>query len=151
MAEQQLQFEQWIPASIKEVFSFFSNASNLEKLTPGWLNFRILSQSTPQIQAGTLIEYQLKLHGIPFTWKTLIEEWIPEKQFVDTQLKGPYSLWHHTHTFEEKDGGVLMIDKIRYQVPLGILGHLVAGNYVKKDITRIFDYRKEVITKVFGS
>jgi len=86
---------------------------------------------------------------VPIQWRTLIAEWNPKNSFVDTQLKGPYKLWHHTHTFIEKDGGVLMTDTVRYEVPFGTLGDLIAGNYVKKDVTKIFNYRKEVISKTF--
>jgi ligand-binding SRPBCC domain-containing protein len=147
--EKEIEFVQWIPASLDEVFAFFSAASNLEKLTPPWLHFKIIGQSTPQIQKGTLIDYQLKLRGLPFKWKTLIEEWNPQHSFVDTQLKGPYKLWHHTHIFEAKDGGVLVTDRIRYEVPMGLIGDLVAGNYVKKDVTKIFNYRKKIISEIF--
>jgi ligand-binding SRPBCC domain-containing protein len=133
------------------VFSFFSEASNLEKITPPWLHFRILSQSTPKIEKGTLIDYRLRLHGIPIKWRTLIADWNPTHDFVDTQLKGPYKLWHHTHIFEAQNGGVLMTDRVKYQVPLGTLGRWAAGNFVKKDIEEIFRYRKEIITKFFGA
>lgn len=132
------------------MFYFFSSTSNLERITPPWLHFKITGQSTPQIEKGTLIDYQLKLHGIPIKWRTLIEQLNPQHDFVDTQLKGPYKLWHHTHIFKPCLGGVLMTDKVRYQVPFGVLGHLLAGNYVKKDVTRIFKYRRETISQIFG-
>lgn len=82
-------------------------------------------------------------------WKTLIEEWSPQQYFVDTQLKGPYKLWHHTHTFESLNGGVQMTDKIRYEIPAGPIGHLLGGSFVKKDIEKIFMYRQEIISKTF--
>jgi len=139
-----------VAAPLDEVFDFFSDAANLEKLTPPWLHFRVVAQSTPQIQKGTLIDYQLKVHGLPLKWRTLIEDWNPKHQFIDTQLKGPYTLWHHTHTFEVKDNGVLMTDRVRYQVPLGRFGKMVAGSLVQKDIEKIFKYRKDIISKTFG-
>lgn len=103
------------------------------------------------IQKGTLIDYRLRIHGIPFKWRTLIEEWNPKYSFVDTQLKGPYRLWHHTHTFVEKNGGVMMIDTVKYEIPFGFLGRLIAGTYVKNDVKKIFNYRKEAITQIFGA
>lgn len=151
MNEKKLEFTQRIPADLDQVFSFFSAASNLEKITPPWLHFRIIGQSTPEVQKGTLIDYRLRIRGVPIKWRTLIAEWNPKTSFVDTQLKGPYKLWHHTHTFLEKDGGVLMTDTVRYEVPFGTLGNLLAGSYVKNDVVKIFNYRKEVISKTFGA
>lgn len=147
----QIEFTHWIAAPLDDVFAFFSSASNLEKLTPPWLHFKITGQSTPQIQKGTLIDYKLRIHGIPCRWRTLIEEWNPKTCFIDTQLKGPYRIWHHTHSFKEENGGVLMTDTIKYEVPFGALGNLIAGNYVSKDIHKIFNYRKEIINQIFAS
>ena len=150
MNQKELQFVQWVPASLDKVFAFFSEAANLERLTPSWLQFKILSQSTPEIQKGTLIVYQLKVHGIPMKWQSLIEDWTPQNQFVDVQLKGPYKQWHHTHLFEAKDGGVLVTDRIRYEVPCGLIGNWLGGKFVRKDIESIFRHRQEVITQIFG-
>lgn len=146
----QLLVRQWIPAGIEAVFEFFSNARNLERITPPFLNFEVVGMSTPEIQQGSLIDYQLKLHGVPVKWRTLIEAWHPRKMFVDTQLKGPYRLWHHTHRFEELAGGVLIEDQVFFRLPAGWLGDLVAGSFVRGDVEKIFDYRREVIAGIFS-
>lgn len=108
-----------------EVFAFFSDAGNLEEITPPWLRFRVQSISTPQIEAGTLIRYRLNLHGITFGWTTQIRSWDPPYGFTDVQLSGPFALWHHTHRFREKDGGTLIEDVVRYRVPFGPFGRLI--------------------------
>jgi len=91
--------EQWIARPIDEVFAFFADAQNLEKITPPWLGFKIISMSTASIEEGTVIRYRLQLHGIPFYWQTEICEWNSPHCFVDEQAEGPYKLWHHTHRF----------------------------------------------------
>jgi uncharacterized protein (TIGR01777 family) len=136
---------QWVPYPIDQVFRFFSDEMNLERITPPSLNFHVLKKSTEQIQKGTLIDYKLKIHGVPVKWRTLIADWQPPKQFVDTQLWGPYSLWHHTHTFESLAGGTLMKDKVHYKLPMGGLGRTAALWYVKKDVAHIFEHRKKII------
>lgn len=146
-----LESEQFIARPLEELFRFFSLETNLEEITPPFLNFKVLKKSTPEIQAGTLIDYRLSLHGIPMSWRTLIEIWEPGKRFVDTQLKGPYALWHHTHTFEMVEGGTLMRDRVRYRLPMGWLGDLFAGWKVKKDVRMIFEYRRKVIQEKFSS
>ncbi len=142
--------EQWIHASLAEVFAFFSDAANLDRITPPWLHFRIL-HAPEKIGAGVLIQYQLAWHGIPMRWTTRIEEWQPPHKFVDYQLRGPYRLWHHTHTFEERDGRTLMGDELQYAIPLGAMGDFFAGWRVRLDVERIFDYRAEQICAIFGS
>lgn len=149
MLEQVFQTKQFINKPISEVFSFFAEAKNLEKITPEFLNFRILKMNTPEIQKNSLIDYQLKLHGIPLKWKTLISEFIPNERFIDEQLKGPYTKWVHTHTFQEKDGGTLIKDHVVYKIPLGIIGKTLLGNYIRNDITKIFNYRYNIIDKHF--
>ncbi len=144
-----LETEQWIPRPVSEVFEFFSRETNLETITPPFLGFKVVRMSTPTIQEGTLIDYRLKIHGVPIGWRTRIEDWQPGVKFVDTQLKGPYALWHHTHTFEAKDGGTLMRDRVRFRLPLGPLGNLVAGWLVRRDVAQIFAYRTSVIEKLF--
>ena len=135
----------WIPQPIEKVFEFFGAAKNLETITPPWLGFKIRSQSTPDIQKGTLIEYELKLHGIPLKWRTEISQWNPPTHFVDTQLTGPYHFWRHTHRFLSLHGGTLIEDQVLYQLPLGLLGRVVAGSYVRKDVKKIFAYRTQKI------
>jgi ligand-binding SRPBCC domain-containing protein len=137
--------EQFIPAEIKKVFQFFSEAQNLEKITPETLSFQIEKMSTPEIQKDTLIDYKMKIHGVPAHWRTLIDVWNPPFQFVDTQLKGPYTLWHHTHTFKKFANGTLMTDEVRFKLPLGLLGRLTAGPFVESDVQNIFQYRRHII------
>ena len=142
-----LRQEQWIPRPIDEVFAFFSDARNLEAITPPWLSFKILSVSTPQIQEGTEIRYQLGLHGIPVKWLTEIRRWEPPCRFVDVQRKGPYKLWHHTHTFIAHGDRTLMKDVVRYTLPFGPLGRIVHALKVRRDVLNIFAYRRKLIAE----
>ena len=145
-----LRHRQWIPRPIDEVFAFFSDARNLEEITPSWLEFRILTPGPILIAEGTRIRYRLRLHGVPVVWETEIRRWMPPNCFVDVQLEGPYQLWHHTHRFEPCDGGTLMTDIVRYRLPLGIIGRVVHRLKVRRDVERIFDYRFRRIQEVFG-
>jgi len=144
-----LEAVQWVPERIEKVFEFFCDEKNLERITPPFLNFRVLGKSTPDIGEGTLIDYQLKLHGLPLKWRTLIERWRPNESFVDRQLKGPYTRWEHTHAFRPLNGGTLMTDEVLYRLPMGVLGNTVAGGFVRGDVTKIFEYRKKVINEFF--
>lgn len=137
--------EQFLPLKPEEVFPFFSAAANLEKITPPSLNFHIASMSTPAVEQGTLIEYKLRVHGLPMRWLTEIQEWRPPRVFVDNQLKGPYRLWHHTHEFREFAGGTLMCDRVRYRLPAGYLGWLAGGAFVRGDVEKIFAFRRKYI------
>ena len=143
---QRFETETMIAAPLDRVWDFFSAAQNLEYLTPEFLNFKITSPIA-DVHQGQLIDYQLRVHGIPLRWRTLIEVWEPKARFVDLQLKGPYRLWRHTHRFESRGNQTWMHDLVEYQLPLGILGHLVAGNFVRKDIESIFDYRGKKISE----
>lgn len=141
---------QWIKKPIQEVFEFFSSEENLEKITPPWLGFHVVGKSTPKIQQGTLIDYKLKISGVPVKWQTLIEEWEPGRKFVDTQLKGPYKKWHHTHTFKEVNGGTQMGDRVIYALPFGLIGDFTASWKVRRQVRDIFNYRTKVIEQLFG-
>ncbi len=145
-----LLLEQWVPRPIDEVFAFFSDAQNLELLTPPHLRFKVLGSSTNPLQSGTLIDYKLQLHGIPFRWQSLIGEWNPVTHFSDTQMRGPYKKWHHTHTFIEQDGGTLIRDHAVYRIPFGVPGDAVAYYFVKKDLEKIFGYRVAKVRELFG-
>lgn len=140
--------EQWVPRPAEDLFQFFSDEKNLEKITPPWLNFKVKYKTTPQIQAGTLINYELKLNGIPFFWQTLIETWQPPVEFVDTQKKGPYATWKHRHQFEPLGKGTLMKDRVLYKLPMGLLGELVAGWKVHSDVLGIFQFRRRIVTQL---
>jgi uncharacterized protein len=138
---------QWVNAPVEQVFKFFSNEKNLERLTPENLHFHVLKKSTEQMMAGTLIDYDLKIHGVPVSWRTKIDEWQPPHRFVDTQLWGPYSLWRHTHTFESLAGGTLMKDSVQYSLPGGGLGRAAGLWYVKRDVEKIFSFRRQKINE----
>lgn len=139
----------WLKAPRERVFDFFSEAANLETLTPDWLNFKIEKVSDPKITKNTLIYYKLKVRGIPIRWKTLIEEFNSGNFFVDRMLKGPYKNWHHTHTFSELEGGTLIYDQVYYTLPAGIIGNFVALIWVTSDILKIFNFRKTKISEIF--
>lgn len=141
-----------IHRTIDEVFPYFTDAGNLERITPPWLRFRILTPRPIEMAEGTLIDYSLRLHGIPIRWKTRIAAWDPPRLFIDQQIKGPYSLWRHTHAFEADpagSGGTLMKDIVEYAFPAGPLSPLINRLYIRRDLDRIFDYRAKVIGEVF--
>jgi ligand-binding SRPBCC domain-containing protein len=142
--------EQWIEKPLEEVFAFFADASNLERITPPELKFRILTPTPFTIETGTIIDYQLRLAGIPFNWKTEITEWNPPHSFADSQARGPYSLWLHRHTFEFVDGRTKISDEVRYRLPLSPLGD-IAYPIVKMQIDRIFAHRRDAVALYFGS
>jgi len=141
--------EHWIPLPIDKIFSFFKEPKNLEKITPDYLNFKVLNQTSTEINEGTKINYRLKLHGIPIWWQSKIVDWEPNHKFSDTQIHGPYNHWYHTHEFEEKNGGTLIRDHVQYKLPFGIPGDCVAGSWVKKDLENIFDFRRKKIQEIF--
>ncbi len=141
--------EQFVARPRDEVFEFFSDARNLEVLTPPWLNFEIV-EFPEEMHEGALIRYRLGLRGVPIDWTTRIEEWTPGERFVDLQIAGPYSLWHHTHEFEDAEGGTLIRDTVRYRVPFGPLGEIVRRALVAPDTRKIFNYRREKIDAEFG-
>lgn len=134
--------EQHVALPREEVFAFFSEPANLEAITPPWMGFRIVGQSTPEIEEGTELTYRLRIRGLPVTWRSRIDEWRPNQRFVDVQLQGPYAVWHHTHTFRDDAGGTLIGDRVRYRLPLGRLGHWIAGRLVASDVRKIFEYRE---------
>lgn len=140
---------QFIPKEINEVFDFFKDANNLENITPDKLNFTITSQSTPEIQEGTNFTYSLKLNGVKFNWRTIIENWNPPYRFTDFQKNGPYEVWYHTHSFYEVEGGTLMHDNVKYRLPLSFLGELFGLFYVKKNVKEIFEYRYNYISELY--
>ena len=148
MKEFTLQTELWLPRPRDEVFAFFADARNLEILTPPWLKFEVLTPAPIAMRPGTLIDYRIRVHGFPIRWRTEITVWDPPHRFVDVQLHGPYTLWHHTHTFEERDGGTLCLDQVRYH-PRG--GALVNWLFVRRDVERIFQYRQQRMQELLGS
>ncbi len=141
-----LETSQWIPHRRDEVFPFFSDARNLESLTPPLLRFEILSRGPLEMRAGLLIDYRLRLRGWPMRWQTEITAWEPPHRFVDEQRRGPYRAWIHEHRFEERDGGTLVMDRVRYRVPGGAV---VDRLLVRRDLRRIFFYRGKKLEELF--
>lgn len=143
-----LETDFWLPHPRDAVFDFFADATNLEAITPPWLNFRITTPLPIEMRPGALIDYRLRLHGVPLQWRTEIAVWEPPFRFVDQQLRGPYRLWRHLHTFEEHDGGTRCRDVVDYAFFGGPLVHALL---VKRDLERIFAYREERIRAHFGT
>ena len=141
-----LRYSQLLPVPRADVFPFFAAAENLERLTPPWLHFRILTPTPLTMRRGALIDYRIRLHGLPLRWRTAIAEWEPPLRFVDTQLRGPYRLWVHTHTFTDVPGGTLCEDELRYAVPGG---RLVDALFVRAQVERIFHYRQGALHGLF--
>lgn len=133
-----------LPTPLVEVFEFFSDAYNLEEITPPWLHFSVQTPAPIEMKRGALIDYRLRLHGIPIRWRTEITAWEPPFHFVDEQVRGPYRYWRHEHTFEGKDGETIAHDQVDYSVPGGALIHWLL---VKSDVRRIFEYRSQILTR----
>jgi len=145
-----LERTQLIPRPRDEVFAFFADAANLQAITPDWLHFRFVTPLPIEMRPGALIEYRIKLLGMPLSWQTRIEQFEPPFRFVDTQLRGPYAHWHHTHTFEEVPAGTQMTDHVEYRLPLGPLGTCAHALFVRRMLKQIFDYRYKIIERQFS-
>jgi ligand-binding SRPBCC domain-containing protein len=143
----QLTTTAWLPASRDAVFSFFADARNLERLTPPWLHFRIMTPGTIDMRTGAHIDYRIRLHGIPLRWQSVITAWDPPHQFIDEQIRGPYRRWVHTHTFEDERGGTRVRDAVEFDV----IASWLAGWFVMRDLRRIFAYRHETLIRIFGN
>jgi ligand-binding SRPBCC domain-containing protein len=141
---------QRVAAPLDVVFEFFSVARNLERLTPSFLRFEVMTPEPITMRVGTVIDYRLRVHGVPLRWRSRIEEWEPGRSFVDCQLIGPYGLWHHRHEFSPGDprGVTTMVkDTVHYQLPFGRLG-VPALPFVQHDLRRIFAYRYRVVEQM---
>jgi ligand-binding SRPBCC domain-containing protein len=139
---------QSLPRPPAEVFQFFETPENLARLTPPSLGFEILTPSPIAMRAGALIDYCVRPLGFPQRWTTLIESYDPPRRFTDVQLRGPYSFWHHTHTFEAEGAGTRMTDEVRYVLPFGPFG-APAAPWVESQLKKIFDYRAETVAAFF--
>ncbi|HYJ05224.1 MAG TPA: SRPBCC family protein [Chthoniobacterales bacterium] len=148
MKVRQFLSELWLPRPREEVFAFFSDARNLDAITPPWVRFRMETAAPVEMKAGALIDYKLRVRGFPIRWRTKITEWEPPVRFVDEHLRGPYRLWIHEHEFEPRDGGTLMRDRVRYAVAFDFLVHNL---FVRRDVARIFAYRTESLRRRFES
>lgn len=145
-----LERTQLIARPLAEVFAFFADAGNLEEITPGWLHFQFVTPLPIEVKPGALIDYRLRLCGVPFSWRTRIETFVPNESFTDVQIRGPYRLWHHLHQFRETLEGTLMLDRVDYQMPMGVFGQAALALFVKGMLERIFDYRCERTAELLG-
>lgn len=142
-----LHAEMVVPLGRAEVFDFFADAQQLERITPPWLNFNILTPMPIEMGQGALLDYKIRLHYIPIYWRTRICTWEPNVRFVDEQLRGPYKRWYHEHTFEDVDGGTLVRDDVHY-IPRG--GSLLHRWMVRPDLEKIFQFRQDRLFEIFS-
>ena len=133
--------EQWFALNQEELFVFLADAANLEAITPAFLNFQIVTPLPIVISEGTLIDYKLRVRGIPVRWRSKITAWQPPSRFVDEQVRGPYRLWIHEHILEPLDGGTVMRDRVRY----ALWFDFVTAPFVRGDIEAIFKYRRNML------
>ncbi len=148
MAVHVLERSQRLDLTIEEAFAVYADDRNLEALTPPWLHFQITSRP-PRMEAGAVLEYRLRLHGVPIRWRTRIAAWEPPLRFSDFQERGPYSLWDHTHLFEADGAAATVVrDIVRYSLPLGPIGALAHRLFVHRDLERIFDYRRDALERL---
>jgi len=143
---QRLTSEARLPRPRPEVFDFFTDAGNLERLTPSFLRFEVLSERPIEMTEGAVIDYALRVRGIPMRWRSEIAVWDPPRRFVDVQMKGPYRFWRHEHTFEADGDATIVRDRVDYRVPGGRLIHAL---FVKRDVRRIFEHRERELKRIF--
>jgi ligand-binding SRPBCC domain-containing protein len=142
-----LDVEVWLPRSSEEIFPFYADARNLERLTPPWLRFQIVTPAPIEMRTGTLIDYRLRLRGIPISWRSEITAWEPPHGFVDEQRRGPFRRWVHEHLLEECDGGTVVRDRVTYGTPGGAIADRLL---VRRDLDRIFAFRRTAILELLG-
>lgn len=151
MTVHHLRTEQVVPRHRDEVFAFFSRPENLAGITPPWLRFATLTPSPVPMRRGAVVDYRITLGVFPARWRSLISTCEPPSRFVDEQILGPYSFWHHTHVFEDVPGGTLIRDHVRYLMPFGPLGEIAHALVVRRVLQDIFAHRRRVIAGVFGA
>jgi len=140
--------EQLLPKPLEIAFAFFSDPGNLQRITPPWLEFEILALNDTEMRAGLLIDYRLRIHGIPVRWQSEITIWDPPHRFVDEQRRGPYRLWIHDHTFEARGSDTLVRDHVQYAVHGGVLAQKL---FVERDVGRIFEFRQQKLEEIFAT
>jgi ligand-binding SRPBCC domain-containing protein len=142
----------WLPAPRERVFPFFADARNLERITPAFLRFRVLNTRPIVMTRGTVIDYRLRLRGLPLRWRSAITEWDPPVRFCDAQIRGPYAEWVHTHVFEPQDRGTMVRDEVRYRLAgPSILTRPAHARIVAPDLRRIFEFRHAALTAIFSA
>jgi ligand-binding SRPBCC domain-containing protein len=147
MTEFRIDRDQHIQRPLEEVFAFFADPENLSRITPSWVGFAIRTPPPIEMKTGALIDYAIRIRGIPMKWRSEITAWQPPYRFVDEQRTGPYRYWIHEHTFEERDGGTFVSDRVRYSVPGGTLIHRL---FVARDLDRIFAHRERALEGIFA-
>lgn len=143
--------ELWVPQPAENVFAFFMDMTAMEKIAAPWLKFKVMRQSTETIREGTLIDYSFKAFGVPMRWQSMIVDWRKDQRFSDVQISGPYTVWHHTHEFIQKNGGTLIRERAVYRVPLCLPGEILIHPFVRKDLEKIFAHRRKMIEEHFRS
>jgi ligand-binding SRPBCC domain-containing protein len=138
----------FLPRPVESIFPFFADAGNLERITPRHLQFHVITPRPIEMRAGAIIDYRLKIRGLPFRWRSEITAWEPMVRFVDEQRRGPYRWWIHEHTFESVPGGTIARDVVQYGVPFGAIAHTLL---VRRDVMSIFAYRTKVLQDLFGA
>jgi ligand-binding SRPBCC domain-containing protein len=140
-----LHAETWVSQPRAEVFPFFADAANLQRLTPDWLHFSIRTPQPIAMREGARIEYRISLRGIPMTWVTDIAAYRPPDMFIDEQRRGPYRTWIHTHRFVDRDNGTLLVDDVEFDM----IGARIVGPFIARDLRRIFTHRHEALLAHF--
>ena len=139
-----------VRSPLEKTWEFFSTAANLPLITPAWLGFTMRSQEPVTIGQDALLDYTIRWMGVPIRWRTKIIDWDPPRQFIDMQVRGPYALWHHQHTFREAREGVECFDRVVYRVPVPLVGRAVHAAVVRRQLLEIFRYRRKVIGERLG-
>lgn len=139
-----------VSASPEKTWDFFSKAENLPVITPPWLGFTVLTPAPITIKQDSLLDYTIRWAGLPIRWRTRIIDWSPPHQFIDLQIKGPYTLWHHQHTFTPSSEGVVCTDRVIYKVPVPVIGRVMNALMIRRQLLGIFRFRREVIGRELG-
>lgn len=139
-----------IPGTLDTVFEFFNRPENLEQLTPASLKFRMLTPSPVAMHNGAVLDYVIRLMGLPLRWTSVITGYDPPHEFVDVQLRGPYAFWHHRHRFESAAEGVDVIDEIHYEIGFSLVGRWLLKPIIQRQLSGIFSYRTHMIEGIFG-
>jgi len=142
--------EQFVKSDMETVFEFFSRPENLEKITPPAMSFNIMTPRPIEMKEGSIIDYTVKIVGIPTRWRTIITSYKKNEYFVDEQLKGPYSYWHHKHSFESVEGGINIIDEINYVLPLEAFRSIVHALFILPQLKKIFTFKFQIIEDKFN-